>query len=99
MVVHLGPRIKMDNPPSFRGAKRTRILEIPGLRGACHRAALCADPLAHPGMTRRCHSGARVKRGNPESRDSPMCNCTSDEVWSFGPSRNDNAKSEMSFRG
>jgi len=24
----------------------------------------------------------------PESRDSPMCNCTS-EVWSFGPSRND----------
>ena len=23
-----------------------------------------------------------------ESRDSPMCNCTS-EVWSFGPSRND----------
>src|SRR6202022_1587379 len=25
---------------------------------------------------------------NPESRDSPMCNCTS-EVWSFGPSRND----------
>src|SRR3977135_4075877 len=25
---------------------------------------------------------------NPESRDSPMCNRTS-EVWSFGPSRND----------
>src|SRR5450432_1812560 len=26
-------------------------LEIPGSRGACHRAALCADPLARPGMT------------------------------------------------
>src|SRR5258708_2433804 len=25
---------------------------------------------------------------NPESKDSPMCNCTS-EAWSFGPSRND----------
>jgi methionine biosynthesis protein MetW len=33
------------------------------------------------------HSGARVS-ANPESRDSPMCNCTS-EVWSFAPSRND----------
>src|ERR1700738_4816598 len=30
----------------------------------------------------------RVEDANPESRDSPMCNCTS-EVWSFGPSRND----------
>ena len=30
----------------------------------------------------------RVENANPESRDSPMCNCTS-EVWSFGPSRND----------
>jgi len=29
-----------------------------------------------------------VPSANPESRDSPMCNCTS-EVWSFGPSRND----------
>src|SRR6202790_4746906 len=27
-------------------------------------------------------------KSNPESRDSPMCNCTS-EVWSFGPSRSD----------
>jgi len=34
------------------------------------------------------HSGARVKRANPESRDSPMRNCAS-EVSSFGPSRND----------
>ena len=25
---------------------------IPGSRGACHRAALCADPVARPGMTR-----------------------------------------------
>src|ERR1700704_6466375 len=30
----------------------------------------------------------RVEDANPESRDSPMCNCTS-EVWSYGPSRND----------
>src|SRR3981189_1766817 len=30
----------------------------------------------------------RCEASNPESRDSPMCNCTS-EVWSFGPSRND----------
>ena len=30
----------------------------------------------------------RVEDANPESRDSPMCYCTS-EVWSFGPSRND----------
>src|SRR4051794_12447942 len=29
-----------------------------------------------------------AKASNPESRDSPMCNCTS-EVWSFGPSGND----------
>ena len=26
----------------------------------------------------RRHSGARAKRVNPESRDSPMCNCTSE---------------------
>ena len=25
---------------------------IPGSRGACHRAALCADPVARPRMTR-----------------------------------------------
>src|SRR6267154_676187 len=31
-----------------------------------------------------------VRSANPESRDSPMRNCAS-EVWSFGPSRNDNA--------
>src|SRR3982074_2029123 len=30
----------------------------------------------------------RGEDASPESRDSPMCNCTS-EVWSFGPSRND----------
>src|ERR1700681_3522885 len=45
---------------------------------------------------------------NPESRDSPMCNCTS-EVWSgacqraaqgadpLGPSRNDGEKSQLAF--
>src|SRR5450432_2846640 len=30
----------------------------------------------------------RREASNPESRDSPMCKCTS-EVWSCGPSRND----------
>src|SRR6201996_5412216 len=30
----------------------------------------------------------RCEASNPESRDSPMRNCAS-EVWSFGPSRND----------
>ncbi len=39
------------------------------------------------GRTNR-HSGARVS-ANPESRDPPMRNCIS-EVWSCGPSRNDN---------
>src|SRR6202795_3820374 len=32
----------------------------------------------------------RREAANPESRDAPMCNCTS-EVWSFGPSRNNGA--------
>src|SRR5437773_8112074 len=37
----------------------------------------------------RCDSSfRRVEDANPESRDSPMCNCTS-EVWSFEPSWND----------
>src|SRR6202158_979428 len=38
------------------------------------------------------HSAARGS-ANPESRDSPMCNCTS-EVWSFGPSRNDGSSAQ-----
>src|SRR5450631_4317028 len=41
----------------------------------------------------------RRAAANSESRDSPMCNCTS-EVWSFGPSRNDEIKrnrTAMSF--
>jgi len=39
--------------PSFRGdaKRRTRNLEVPGSCGACHRAALRADPLALPGTT------------------------------------------------
>src|SRR5882724_11027506 len=32
----------------------------------------------------------QCEASNPESRDSPMRNCAS-EVWSFGPSRNDEA--------
>src|SRR6202023_623682 len=35
----------------------------------------------------------RVEDANPESRDSPMCNCTS-EVWSCGPSRNKKSSSK-----
>src|SRR5437899_7092290 len=34
-----------------------------------------------------------VEDANPESRDSPMCNCTS-EVWPFGPSPNDGGQTE-----
>src|SRR5882757_10936854 len=34
-----------------RNPYSTSWLWIPGSRGACHRAALCADPLARPGMT------------------------------------------------
>jgi hypothetical protein len=41
----------------------------------------------------RRHSGARVKRANPESRNSPMRNCAF-EVWSFGPSTMRNCASE-----
>jgi hypothetical protein len=46
--------------PSFRDAPAwaqnrnpevVRYFWIPGSCGACHRAALCADPLARPGMT------------------------------------------------
>src|SRR5256885_5760945 len=33
----------------------------------------------------------RLASANPESRDSPMRNCAS-EVWSFGPSRNDDKR-------
>src|SRR6266852_3211219 len=33
----------------------------------------------------------RCEASNPESRDSPMCNCTS-EVWSCGLSRNDDVR-------
>src|SRR5882762_584264 len=41
-------------------------LWIPGSRGACHRAALCADPLARPGMTN--HFVQRVTPpANPKS--------------------------------
>jgi hypothetical protein len=44
---HSGMRLlaQARNPYSLRE------LWIPGSRGACHRAALCADPLARPGMT------------------------------------------------
>jgi hypothetical protein len=37
----------------------------------------------------------RIEDANPESKDSPMCNCTS-EVWSFGPSRNDEETNQPS---
>jgi hypothetical protein len=57
-------------------------------------SARCAS--ARPGRGRRAdseserHSGARVS-ANPESRDSPMCNCTS-EVRRFASPRNDHQK-------
>jgi hypothetical protein len=43
---------EMCSPPFRDGPKdQTRNLEIPDRRGACHRAAPCADPLALSGMT------------------------------------------------
>jgi hypothetical protein len=45
-------------------------LWIPGSRGACHRAALCADPLARPGMTET----AAARSSQPRScSKSPPC--------------------------
>src|SRR5882672_7531920 len=51
-------RCRGESFTSFRDAplgadpeSRADHLWIPGSRGACHRAALCADPLARPGMT------------------------------------------------
>jgi len=38
----------------------------------------------------------RCEASNPESRDSLMCNCTS-EVWSFGPSRNDGVQARLTY--
>jgi len=49
-------------------------LRIPGLPGACHRAALCADPLGRPGMTMRKElalSMAVVARRQRQSAGSP----------------------------
>src|SRR5712672_2339258 len=40
-----------DLDAQARNPYSRRWLWIPGSRGACHRAALCADPLARPGMT------------------------------------------------
>src|SRR5437879_1926186 len=40
----------------------------------------------HSGRRAAAISDAQLRIG--ESRDSPVCNCTP-EVWSFGPSRND----------
>jgi len=40
----------------------------------------------HPLLSRIISSFGRCEASNPESRDSPMCNSTS-EVWSCGPSR------------
>src|ERR1700693_3715293 len=53
------------------------------------RSSAISSPRWCWGFNRR-RSGARAS-ANPEPRDSPMCNCTS-EVWSFGPSRNDGVK-------
>src|SRR6195256_892156 len=49
---------------------------------------LAGDLPEPPRATARKMSFRGARSANPESRDSPMCNCTS-EVWSFGPSRND----------
>src|ERR1700692_735326 len=48
------------------------------------------DSRSAGGVTPSSVIPGRVEDANPESRNSPMCNCTS-EVWSFGPSRNDDS--------
>src|SRR5258707_4460008 len=48
-------------------------LWIPGSRGACHRAALCADPLARPGMTGGidCRNNTAAIRMNRNAAGNP----------------------------
>src|SRR5882757_6492634 len=74
---------------------------VPSDMGALLRKAAGADNEAATARN-RAYSGPWVavdppmsnepvipgREANPESRDSPMRNCAS-EVWSFGPSRND----------
>jgi hypothetical protein len=57
--------------------------------------ARCATSSRSWWIDAKRHSGARVS-ANPESRDSPMRNCAS-EVWTFGPSRNDEQQKARSF--
>src|SRR6202023_4263987 len=63
-----GARVKRATPESGSSAG----LWIPGSCGACHRAALCADPLARPAMTAQekraaceCTSGPSLGRKRP----------------------------------
>ena len=75
------------------GASRTRHSLRPHLFGAedsCITRALRAAGMRRCVFNQARHSGARAS-ANPESRDSPMRNCAS-EVWSFGPSRNDDKR-------
>jgi hypothetical protein len=68
------------SPSSFRGAAQRRAMTcnrtsenpqprsgvwIPDSRGACHRVALCADPLAASGMT--------IQGSSVEVRNSSAC--------------------------
>src|SRR5712671_3754033 len=46
--------------------------------------------LLREGLTRAVIPG-RCEASNPESQDSPVRNCAP-EVWSFGPSRNDQVR-------
>src|ERR1700738_211275 len=60
--------------PKIAPPRKSRRISRPGWRRS-----------SSPELDRHRHSGAHVS-ANPESRDSPICTCTS-EVWSFGPSR------------
>ena len=42
-------------------------MRVPGFRGACHRAALCADPLAHTGYGFLRSRPDRFRAGHPET--------------------------------
>src|ERR1700675_3384621 len=57
-----------DTPSGVDPESRSKSLEIPGSRGACHRAAQRADPLARPGMTiSNLESMFRNRRLTPRS--------------------------------
>jgi hypothetical protein len=85
MAVSLCARLKR-----WRGAELSRSARA-CMQGGCSCSDRDSGERSHfvvPGRTLTPSFRGDAKASNPESMDSPMCNCTS-EVWSYGPSRND----------